>query len=123
MLNQKICIGVISMSMIYTGKSKVGDVNEDNIVVECSCGTHSFKITSYSNDEDVYISIWSNNVYSKQNPPFLVKLWKRLKSIWFAICGKEYLLEDFVLSKDDTERLDYAIKRILECRQKQEEVE
>lgn len=105
------------MSMIYTGRNKVGESDEDTIIVDCKCGTHLIKITSFNNEPEVYIGMWSSNFCTKQKAPLFSRIWDRLKLIWFVISGKEYLLEEIILDKNDVAHLEEALKQILENKQ------
>ena len=44
--------------------------------------------------------------------PGLIKFLHRLKLIWYAIRGKEYRLEDFVLDKNDINELISALQEV-----------
>lgn len=99
--------------MIFRAKKN----EEKEILVECSCGTHLIKIASFNDESEVFFEIWASNFYTKQKEPLYIRIWNRLKLIWYAIRGKEYRLEDFVLDKSDVNEL---IKALQEINNKQE---
>ena len=90
----------------------IKDVTKKEIIVQCACNTHMFRISSFSDDKIYYINIWSANFYNKQKQPLHLRIWHRLKLIWFAISGKEYRLEDFVLTKEDMDAFIIALQEI-----------
>ena len=98
--------------MFAQAKQKIGDSEEKQIIVECECGTHLFKIISYNDSEEIYFDIWSSNFCNKQKKPILSKISNKIKMIWFAITGKEYRLEDFILNKKDVNSLIEALQNI-----------
>lgn len=100
--------------MFAQGKKKMDDGTEEKqIIVECSCGTHLFKIISFTDSDEIYFDIWSSNFCNKQHKNIFSRIYKRLKMIWFAITGKEYRLEEFVLDKEDVTSLTTALQDII----------
>ena len=103
--------------MLFKGKQNLHNTEENQIIIECSCGTHLIKITSFSDEPEIFFEIWSSNFYTKQKKPLHFRIWHRLKLIWYAIRGKEYRLEYFILDENDTKEL---IKALQEINNKQE---
>ncbi len=107
--------------MVFEGKENVYNTQRNEILVNCSCGTHMFKIASFADDEEIYFELWSENFYNKQKSPLYSRIWNRLKLIWFAISGKEYRLEDFILTKSDVDNLINALQNIQKEKQEVKE--
>lgn len=98
--------------MLFKGKQNLHNTEENQIIVECSCGTHLIKITSFSDEPETFFEIWASNFYTKQKKSLHFRIWHRLKLIWYAIRGKEYRLEDFVLDKNDINELISALQEV-----------
>ncbi|MGN1327079.1 MAG: hypothetical protein ACI4VQ_03270 [Clostridia bacterium] len=98
--------------MLFKGKQNLHNTEENQIIVECNCGTHLIKITSFDDEPETFFEIWVSNFYTKQKESLYLRIWHRLKLIWYAIRGKEYRLEDFVLDKNDVEELIKALQEI-----------
>ena len=99
--------------MFFKGKEIVGKSNKQEIIIECDCATHFLKIDSFDDDNDVYIEIWTSNFISKQKNRIYKRIFDRLKLIWYAIIGKEYLLEDFIISSDEAKQVSEALNEII----------
>ena len=99
--------------MIFKGKHNVGATKMNEILIQCDCGTHLFKISTFDdNDDTYYFEVWGSNFYTKQKESLLKRFLHRLKLIWNAIRGKEYLLEDIVLNDKDYEELIDALSKV-----------
>ena len=98
--------------MLFKGKQNLYNTEENQIIVGCSCCTHLIKITSFSDEPETFFEIWASNFYTKQKKPLHFRIWHRLKLIWYAIRGKEYRLEDFILDEDDIKELVKALQEI-----------
>ncbi len=85
--------------------------NEKIAIVECACGTHGIKVTRILGDNEIYISPYTDNFYSKQHS-FFGNLWFKVKRIAQIIAGKEYRLEEIVLTNDDVVEFDKALHEI-----------
>ena len=66
------------------------------------CGCHIISVERFEDDEDVSIVFWEQPFYSLQSSYKIVSYFKRL---WSAILGKEWMLYNIILGKDDTEKL------------------
>lgn len=105
--------------MIFKSKQETTNSTEREVIVECDCGTHSFHIKSFDDDEEYYFEIWASNFYTKQKENLCKRFVHRVKLIWYAIIGKEYLLEDIVLTDDDIINL---VKNLEELKDNKQEV-
>ena len=103
--------------MVFERNRKIYDTQQNEIIIECSCGTHMIKICSFADEETYWIDFWSSNFYTKQKTPLYRRVWNRLKLIWFAISGKEYRLEDFALTNEDIDNLISALQNIKKSKQ------
>ena len=98
--------------MIYKGsKSK----EENSIIVECECSTHSMKITSFEEDSEVCISMFKDNFYGKQNSIVKIIL-NRIKLAWRMLRGKEYYLEEIIIDKKDLTKLINTLQKMKEVK-------
>ncbi len=93
--------------MIFYNENK----SEKVAIVECSCGTHGIKIMRVLGDNDIYISPYTDNFYSKQHS-ILGNLWFKIKRIGQIITGKEYQMEEIVLTNEDMIEFDKALHEI-----------
>lgn len=67
-------------------------------IVGCVCGCHLIKLSKYPDDDQVYLEAYENSFYS--TPGGKVK--RYFQRLWSAICGKEHLLFDIVLSHEES---------------------
>ncbi len=81
-------------------------------IVECSCGCHGIKVMRIVGDDSVYISPYTDNFYSKQIQGFFKNILHKTKVIWKIICGKEYELEELVITLKETDELINALQEI-----------
>ena len=88
----------------------------EQILVECECGIETMKVTKYKEQEteleEYYIEFLQSHFYSKQEKRLGYKLKYKLKYIWYILTGKEYLLEQIVLSKYNVEQLIQALQEL-----------
>ena len=98
--------------MLFRVKQNIHNTEEKEILIECSCGTHLIKISSFDDESEVFFEIWASNFYTKQKESLHIRFLHRLKLIWYAIRGKEYRLEDFVLDKNDINELISALQEV-----------
>lgn len=98
--------------MIFSKEREAFHTVERQVIVECVCGTHLFKVASFDDEPEVYFEIWSSNFCNKQKENIFKRLLHRIKLIWFAILGKEYLLEDIILSSEDINELIASLQKI-----------
>lgn len=89
-------------------KNSLEEIKE--ILIQCSCGTHLFKIISI--DNDYYFEIWASTFCTKQRGNIFQRMSHRLKMIWFAISGKEFRLDDIILEEKDIDELITALQNI-----------
>ena len=73
---------------------------------ECLCGGHLITIERFEDDKEVTIGFWEQTFYSLQASYRIRHYFKRL---WSAICGKNWMLYDIILSREDTERLRQSL--------------
>lgn len=98
-----------------------------NIKTECSCGCCILKIEEievYTDDEiqilqlpkskkyDYSLQILINTFYSKQRG-ILRTIKERIKLIWYILLGKDYLLNDIILSKDQADEFNKSLQNLL----------
>lgn len=96
--------------MIFNkGKSADPEDTIKSIIVECKCSTHYMKITSYEEDSELFISLFTDNFYNKQDGPIRVIL-HRIKWAWKMLIGKEYQLEEVIIDKSDVDKIIKALK-------------
>ncbi len=93
--------------MVFYNENK----DEKTAIVECSCGTHGIKVMRVLGDNDIYISPYTDNFYSKQHS-ILGNLWFKIKRIGQIILGKEYRLEEIVLTNNDVDEFERALQEI-----------
>lgn len=86
------------------------------IVINCNCGCdeeiHIKKYVDGNTPADYYITISEGKFYSMQGG-VLRRLGNRLKCIWRAIRGKEYLLCDINITE---QQIDELIKNLEEIK-------
>ena len=102
--------------MIFKNSKNINKINNKEILVECECITHLLKISSFDDSDEIYMEIWASNFYSKQKDKIYKRIFNRLKLIWYAIIGKEYLLEDFIISSDDAKELIKALNEVIDSK-------
>lgn len=106
---------------------KKNEEKVNNIKTECSCGCCTLKIEeieNYTDDEiqilqlpkskkyDYSLQILINTFYSKQRG--IIKIIKdRIKLIWYILLGKDYLLNDIILTKEQAEEFNKSLQRLL----------
>lgn len=105
--------------MVFKNKKNVVDTKEDELVVQCSCGTHAFHIKSFIDDPEYYFEIWTCNFYGKQKEPLFHRIGHRLKMVWYAIINKDFLLDDIILEDAD---IDKIIEALTEMKNNKQEV-
>ena len=98
--------------MVYKNNQNVGDVIQDEIIVQCACNTHSFHIVTFDDDPEYYFELWTQAFYEDKNMSLFNRIKKRLKIIWFAITGKEYQLTEFCLTDKDIDNLIQGLQEV-----------
>lgn len=95
--------------------------NEKNgerlLFIKCACGTHGIQLEKYDYDNDpsqeIYLSIYSDNFYNKQEK-FFSRLKTKFHKIWSIIRGKDYQVDyEICLAPDD---IDCLIKGLNELK-------
>jgi predicted N-acyltransferase len=89
---------------------------KDNIAyIRCECQVHGIEISNIG-DEEINISLYTDNFYSKQNSFF--KKWKdKLTKIYYILIGKSYRIDnDIILSINDLDELIEVLNKIKEER-------
>lgn len=81
-------------------------------IVKCDCGCHGIEIMRIVGDDNIYISPYTDNFYSKQNKGLFKTIVNRIKNAWKMICGKEYQLEELVVNLEETDELINALQKI-----------
>ena len=84
------------------------------VVVNCDCGCdEEIHIKKYVDDvsSDYYITISESKFYSKQGG-ILRRIKNRMKCVWKAIRGKEYLLCDINIKEKHIDDLIKALEEI-----------
>ena len=77
---------------------------EKVLFIRCSCGTHGIQLMKYDykNDpsEEIYLSIYTDMFYSKQDT-FFQRLKQKIKKIWCIVRNKDYLVDYEVCLRPD----------------------
>jgi hypothetical protein len=103
--------------MVALGSEPFNNSIEREVIIECGCGTHSIKIHSFDDESMLYLEMWTSNFYSKQKASIFRRIYDRLKRTWQTIRGKDYLLEDIVINKEDLDKLISALQEIRDNKQ------
>ena len=89
--------------------------DENNLIVDCSCGCdEGFRIRVDKDDDESYmiVSYVSGNFYKMQN----MSLWKvfalKIKKIWRIIFNKDYIYSEICMTKSDFEEFKEYIDGI-----------
>lgn len=85
--------------MVFVNSNK----DEKTLIVTCNCHCgQEFHISKFldSNNPDYSFSSHSNNWYNEQDKLFST-IKKRLKRMWFALRGKDYLYQDVCMTKEE----------------------
>lgn len=90
---------------------------------DCACGCGILKVTIDKHDEDtLYFGYYTSSFYAKQRPGWN-DFKDRLKMIWCAIRGKEFILYDLVLQGKDLDRFkEFCNEVVTNCNHLKEEV-
>ena len=97
--------------------------NEKVAYIKCDCNTHGIEIEKIDFKDpdipnDIYISLYTNNFYSKQYG-FFKKIKDKIIKIFYIILGKDYKIDDnIILSEKDLEELIEVLNKIKEERKK-----
>lgn len=86
--------------------------HKEEILVDCDCKREIVRIIKYKDEysEEYYIEVCEPHFYSKQDKGFWQKIKFKIKYIWYILIGREYVIEQIVLSKDHIEQLIEALK-------------
>ena len=87
-------------------------MNEE-VVVDCVCGCHLIRFTKFDDDDQIYMETYELSFYSKVSG----KIRQYFQRMLSAICGKNYLLYDIVLSHEDAKKLARKLFRMTEIEQ------
>lgn len=93
--------------------------NEKVAYIKCDCNTHGIEIEKIDFKDpdipnDIYISLYTNNFYSKQYG-FFKKIKDKIIKIFYIILGKDYKIDDnIILSEKDLEELIEVLNKIKE---------
>ena len=84
------------------------------IIVDCDCGCNDMiKITAFDDESnEYYISIISSN-FTNQQKGIFKRIGHRIKLAWLMLIGKEYKLNELILTKSDMEELNNRINILL----------
>lgn len=99
--------------MVFFKKGKINNSVKCKTLVECECGTHLVQFFTFDDEDEVYIDFYTDNFSSKQHP-IRNKLKTKFKMIWQALRGKEYTVEEIVITKDDAKELISALQKSIE---------
>ena len=67
------------------------------VAINCECGCSIVRVTDL--DEELSVNFYVSTFSAKQPGPFRI-IRNRLILMWYALCGKEYLLHEIIVSKD-----------------------
>lgn len=84
----------------------------EECLIECYCGTHAVKFSSFSDEEEVYVSFWTHKFYLQSN--YFEDFVDRIKFLWKVLTRGPYLVEELVLTRRDLEKLRDYLNRKLE---------
>ena len=98
--------------MIFYNDEEIGSSKNQEIIIDCECGEHLLKIITYNNDPEVYLSIYYDLFSSKQDNTFFRRFCRKIKTIWLIIIGKDYRLDDIILTKEDANKLADVLSKI-----------
>ena len=96
--------------MIFYDKNKD---NEKMIIVNCDCGCEEkLSISKIDEADRFYMTLHSCQFYTKQEGIFKIII-HRIKTAFMMLLGKEYLLTDIVLTKEDINKLKDNLEDII----------
>ena len=81
-----------------------------DIIVFCEAQDHALALHIDHGDGLVYLSLYTGNFYARQTS-FLGRWRRRLALAVTAVLGRDYLLDDVVLSRDSAISLARAIEQ------------
>lgn len=95
--------------MVYIGENE----HSTKILIQCDCGCGIIDITQFKDDNVVYIGYLKQGFYQHQTPIFR-SIYEYLRSVWYAIRGKDYLFYDMMLQPKNVKELKNAIASLKE---------
>lgn len=87
--------------------------NTDKFYLECACSSHTVLFERYYDDGAVNIS-YMVNAFSFKQEGFIIRLWNKIKLIWFILWHGEALLYDIWI--DDNKTINDLKKFFLEIK-------
>jgi len=82
------------------------------ITVKCECGCSLLKIEKFD-DDLFFLSHYYSSFYNKQAPIFN-RMTEKIKMVWFIITGRDYVLYEIALGRENTIKLQKMINESLE---------
>lgn len=75
-------------------------ITGNKVNVECECQEHILRISKMDFGEYA-ISVLTDNFSAKQDKKFFAKLKYKLKYIWYILIGREYVLDEIIITEKD----------------------
>ena len=83
-------------------------------IATCDCGCSTIVLTKYNWYDETFdygIALYKNEFYNEQQTVFRL-ICKRIKHAWYTLIGKEYLLLDVSLAKEQFELFKKNVNEI-----------
>lgn len=80
--------------------------NESSFTIDCECGCIKLVLDNW--EDSVTFSAY-RTMFQSESEGFFDKVWKRTKSIWYAVIGKDYYLYEIVLYPESFEKFKQFI--------------
>lgn len=74
---------------------------KNSFTIDCECGCT--KLVADNWDDSITISAY-RTMFQSESEGVFDKVWKRIRSSWFALMGKDYCLYDIVLYPENFEK-------------------
>jgi len=84
---------------------------DHKILIECDCGCSILNIAKDDDDDFAYLNTYRADFFTEQDG-FWDLFKKRIKSVWYAILGKDFYLYEIVLDKDKIEQLKKIVNEL-----------
>jgi hypothetical protein len=75
--------------------------NESSFTIDCECGCTKLVLDNW--DDSITLSSY-RTLFQSESEGFLDKIQKRVKSVWYAVTGKDYRLYEIVLYPEHFEQ-------------------
>jgi hypothetical protein len=106
-VNRSIVVRPHATEPSFITKGDYMDTKEE-VRIACDCGCSLISISKWDDDETVILSHYRCSFYTEQGTVWY-GIKEYLKSLWFALLGKNFLLYELVLTKEDLTKLKEAL--------------